>query len=108
MEDFFNERIFPHQSSKIKLRSELVLCHLDIAPRNILWREDGSICFLDWASAGFYPRSFEFAAQNYLLGFEKNFNQMLMDAIMPPLLKDEKAQSLGVMIARGNSERYSL
>lgn len=110
MEDFFNRRIFPHQDpSKINIKGvELVLCHLDIAPRNILWKDDGSICFLDWASAGFYPRSFEFAAQHYLLGFEKNFNQMLMDTIMPPLSEAERAQSLAVMIARGNSERYSL
>ncbi|KAK2768420.1 hypothetical protein FQN54_000275 [Arachnomyces sp. PD_36] len=107
MEVWINRRIFPHQSSKISLKGvELVLCHLDIAPRNLLWCEDGSICFLDWASAGFYPRSFEVAAQHYLLGFEKDFNQMLMDA-MPPLSKDEEAQSRGIMIARGNSERYS-
>lgn len=49
MEDFFNRRLFPHQDpSKISLKGvELVLCHLDIAPRNILWRNDESICFLD-------------------------------------------------------------
>jgi serine/threonine protein kinase len=109
MEDFFNRRIFPHQVSKINLKNiDLVLCHLDIAPRNILWKDDGSICFLDWASAGFYPRCFEFAAQLYLLGFEGNFNQMLIDAIMPPLSKEEQAVSMGVIVARGNSERYTL
>ena len=109
MEDFFNRRLFPHNPPKINLKGvELVLCHLDIAPRNILWKEDGSICFLDWASAGFYPRCFESAAQKYLLGFEKNFNQMLIDAIMPPLSEDEEAVALGVMVARGNSEKYTL
>lgn len=108
MEDWINRRIFSHQSSKISLKGvELVLCHLDLAPRNLLWREDGSICFLDWASAGFYPRCFEFAAQHYLLGFEKDFNQMLMNA-MVPLSEEEESQSRGIMIARGNSERYSL
>ena len=109
MEDFFNGRLFPHNPPKINLKGvDLVLCHLDIAPRNILWKEDGSVCLLDWASAGFYPRCFEFAAQNYLLGFEKEFNQMLIDAIEPPLSKAEEAISLGVMVARGNSERYTL
>jgi hypothetical protein len=109
MENWINRRIFSHQTSKISLKGiELVLCHLDIAPRNLLWRDDELICFLDWASAGFYPRCFEFAAQHYLLGFEKDFNQMLMNAMMPPLSKDEEAQSRGIMIARGSSERYSL
>ena len=109
MEDFINERLFPHDPPKINLEDvELVLCHLDIAPRNILWMNDGSICLLDWASAGFYPRCFELAAQRYLLGFEKNFNQMLIDAIQPPLSEAEQAQSLSVRIARGNSERFTL
>ena len=109
MEDFFNRRLFPHNPPKINLKgAQLVLCHLDIAPRNFLWREDGSVCLLDWASAGFYPRFFEFAAQKYLLGFEKNFNQMLIDTIMPPLSETEQSQCLSVMAARGNSERYTL
>ncbi|KAK2753148.1 hypothetical protein FQN54_007974 [Arachnomyces sp. PD_36] len=106
LEDFINRRVL--NKPKVNMKGvDLVLCHLDIAPRNILWREDGSICFLDWASAGFYPRCFEFTAQHYLLGFEKNFNQMLMDTIRPPLAKEEEAQSFGVMTARGNSERYT-
>ncbi|KAJ5699380.1 hypothetical protein N7536_002393 [Penicillium majusculum] len=39
----------------------LVLCHGDICRRNIILADDGSICFLDWAYSGFYPRSFELA-----------------------------------------------
>ena len=42
---------------------ELVFCHLDIAPRNLLRQEDGSLCLIDWASAGYYPRLFEFGMQ---------------------------------------------
>lgn len=39
--------------------SKLVMCHLDIAPRNLMLLPDGSLCFLDWAFAGFYPSIFE-------------------------------------------------
>ncbi|KAK2761221.1 hypothetical protein FQN54_001743 [Arachnomyces sp. PD_36] len=109
LEDFLNKRIFSHNiPSKITLEgSELVLCHLDIAPRNILWKNDGSICFLDWDSAGYFPRCFEFAARSYLLGFEGNFDQMLLDTMKPPLSEAEKVISRGVQVARGNAERYS-
>lgn len=37
----------------------LSLCHLDIAPRNIIASSDTSICLLDWGCAGFYPPIFE-------------------------------------------------
>lgn len=107
MEDWFNERLLPHDP-KLSLRGfELVLCHLDLTPRNIIWKDDGSICIIDWASAGFYPRFFEFAAQQYLEGFEKKYNRLLLDS-MAPLSDHEQAQSMAVMIARGNSERYAL
>jgi serine/threonine protein kinase len=35
------------------------LCHLDLAPRNVLKLNDGSLCLIDWATAGFYPKLFE-------------------------------------------------
>ncbi|KAJ5919115.1 kinase-like protein [Penicillium verhagenii] len=74
MEKWFNTRLFPH-NPKLTLRdSELVLCHLDIAPRNLLWQEDGSLCLIDWASAGFYPRLFEFCMQWIFDGKDGNFN----------------------------------
>jgi serine/threonine protein kinase len=38
------------------------LCHLDLVPRNIIWRSTGELCLVDWPSAGFYPRTFEWAA----------------------------------------------
>lgn len=37
----------------------LSLCHLDIAPRNIIVSTDRSIYLLDWGCAGFYPPVFE-------------------------------------------------
>lgn len=38
---------------------DLVLCHLDLTCRNMLWIEGQPPCLLDWACAGFYPRFFE-------------------------------------------------
>lgn len=59
MENYWNTRIIPQKddTARVSLGSfKLVLCHLDISPRNILLLDDGSFCLLDWESAGFYPR----------------------------------------------------
>lgn len=83
MEAWFNSRLFA-QDPKLSFQDcELALCHLDIAPRNILWLKDGSICFLDWASASYYPRIFEFCAQWIIehTGTEDKFNQLLLDSM---------------------------
>ncbi|KAL9087437.1 MAG: hypothetical protein Q9159_003649 [Coniocarpon cinnabarinum] len=53
--------------SKHRLRSQsrpdpdtdLVLVHLDLAPRNFIWMKYGSLCLLGRESAGVYPRFFE-------------------------------------------------
>lgn len=37
----------------------LALCHLDVASRNVIVGQDGSIYLLDWACSGFYPPIFE-------------------------------------------------
>lgn len=39
--------------------STLRLCHMDIAPRNIIVDRRGIVYLLDWGNAGFYPASFE-------------------------------------------------
>lgn len=41
---------------------KLVLCHLDITPRNLILDKDGVVCLIDWAHAGGYPPGFEYAA----------------------------------------------
>ena len=58
---------------------DLVLCHLNVAPRNILWLEDGSICFVDWEAAGFFPRLFEVCRQRILYGLDGDFNRLLLE-----------------------------
>jgi thiamine kinase-like enzyme len=47
MEHWLNLRL-PDVESKLALEKyPLVLCHLDLAPRNIIWLKDGSVCLLD-------------------------------------------------------------
>jgi len=80
---------------------------IDIAPRNILWQEDGSLCLVDWASAGYYPRIFEFCAQWIIEGKEGKFNKLLLDS-MESLPDRELAQKVSILRAWRNSQKYSL
>ena len=44
----------------------LVLCHHDLAPRNIIIDETGNIWLVDWQLSGWYPDYFEYASmQNF-------------------------------------------
>jgi hypothetical protein len=43
----------------------LVLCHLDLAPRNVLWM-DGKVGVLDWQTMAWSPSCFEAASIKYL------------------------------------------
>jgi serine/threonine protein kinase len=62
VENYFNTRQLQHHE-KLNIKDQAFsLCHLDIAPRNVLRLRNGSLCLLDWASAGFYPRFFEVCA----------------------------------------------
>lgn len=54
----------------------LVLCHLDIAPENMIWRPQQSPCLIDWASAGFYPQPFEIASQR--IGPQTQFKEQIL------------------------------
>lgn len=61
LEHWFNRRL-EHDGLCLSFKEcDFVLCHLDIAPRNMLWLPgDGtSLGIVDWASAGYYPRIFE-------------------------------------------------
>ena len=52
------------QDDRISLEDELcVLCHLDLSLQNFLWLEGGTVCLLDWTTAGYYPQYFELTAQ---------------------------------------------
>ncbi|KAL5317343.1 hypothetical protein ACEPPN_014438 [Leptodophora sp. 'Broadleaf-Isolate-01'] len=104
MESWFNRRL-RKQDPKVRFSgSVLVLCHLDIAPRNFLLLEDGSMCLLDWASAGFYPRVFEECVLRITRGLRDFFNE---DALkLRDLTEKEEVQINSMMQAYYNSVRF--
>ncbi|KAF3914929.1 hypothetical protein ABW20_dc0108497 [Dactylellina cionopaga] len=63
LEDWVNKRARVRSDLSIAIKDcPLVLCHLDVAPRNIIRQNDGTLYLLDWESAGYYPEFFETAA----------------------------------------------
>lgn len=84
----------------------LVLCHLDLAPRNIIKLEDGSLCLLDWASAGFYPRFFEACLLRIMEHSHGDYEIALLDRITK-LTADGEAQMLLLERSFENGINYS-
>lgn len=84
-----------------------MLCHLDIAPRNIIWQEDGSLCLIDWVSSGFYLRLFEFCIQWIFDGKDGSFNSLLLESV-DPLPDHEIAQKEAILCVWGNIQKYPL
>lgn len=59
--------MLPVRQWTVNLQHEdLVLCHMDLAPRNILILEDGDIGIVDWSTLSYYPSVFEFASLSYM------------------------------------------
>ncbi len=107
VEIYFNSRL-ASGSPQLNLRhSSVVLCHLDVAPRNILWQSNGIICLLDWECAGFYPRVLEVCAQRIQLGKDGDFNRILLGH-MADLTEEEEVQAKLIMQAYSNGQRYHL
>ncbi|TVY55478.1 hypothetical protein LCER1_G004565 [Lachnellula cervina] len=91
MESWLNVRL-PDVEAKLTLQEyPLVLCHLDLAPRNIIWLPDGSVCLVDWSSAGFYPRFFEVCLLKIMECSHGNYELTLIDR-MEKLSEDEDTQ----------------
>lgn len=107
LEAWWNRRLLPGDPSLCLQNFELVLCHLDIAPRNILWEDGQPPCMIDWASAGYYPRFFEFCAQRMIEGKEGQFNTLLLNA-MTKLERVQFLQITPLLRAWSNIQRYYL
>jgi Phosphotransferase enzyme family len=107
MEMWFNSRLLPLDPSLSFQGCELVLCHLEIAPRNILWTPGDVICLLDWASAGYYSRIFEFCAKSIILAKEGKSSQLVLNS-MASLSVRESAQAESVLRAWGIFQKYYL
>ncbi|KAL1613567.1 hypothetical protein SLS56_012253 [Neofusicoccum ribis] len=106
IEEYYNTRQLKSQSLNLK-GYPLVLCHLDVAPRNILQLEDGSICLLDWASAGFYPRLFEICTLRLNVQQHGDLNSKLLDMV-ENLSDEEESQALLLQRAHCKSQRFFL
>ncbi len=107
LEQWWNCRLLPGESATKLQGLELVLCHLDVAPRNILWKDGEVPCLVDWASAGYYPRVFEFCTQLIVEGKDGRFNRLLLEA-MTKLECVESEQIGPVLQAWSNMQRYRL
>ncbi|MCJ1437623.1 hypothetical protein MMC27_007010 [Xylographa pallens] len=107
VEQYFNSRLRRSDKKLAFAHSDAVLCHLDIALRNILFLADGSICLLDWQSAGFYPRLFEVCELRIMLGKEGNFSKLLLDH-MERLSDIEEEQASVMLQAWHNQQMYHL
>lgn len=92
IEEYYNKRQLKELPNLQLKDYPLVFCHLDIAPRNILVLEDGSLCLIDWASAGFYPRLFERCALRLGIKNEGDWNAKLLE-LLDVLDKGEKSQA---------------
>jgi hypothetical protein len=106
MERWLNFRL-PDVESKLALQNyPLVLCHLDLAPRNFIWLEDSSVCLVDWASAGFYPRFFEVCLLKIMEYSHGDYEVTLIDR-MEKLTEDEEAQMSLLQRSFYNGIKYS-
>ena len=107
LERYFNSRLSKSGPQLDLSNCTAVLCHLDIAPRNILRLKDGSICLLDWEFSGFYPRVLEVVLQRVFFGRDNYFNKILLEHTAG-LTEEEEAKAELIMRAYSNNQRYHL
>ncbi len=92
IEQYYNKRQLKNRTHLNLARYPLVFCHLDIASQNIIVMDDGSLCLVDWNSAGFYPRLFERSALELNIRGASDWNAKLLK-LLDELDEDEKAQA---------------
>lgn len=92
IEEYYNQRQLKCLPKLRLTKYPLVFCHLDIAPRNIMLLEDGSLCLIDWASAGFYPRLFERCSLRLNIRGKDDWNAQLLE-LLDILDEDERSQA---------------
>ena len=89
VEAYYNEKQSGFATLDLK-DARTVLCHMDLAKRNIAQNADGDWYLLDWASAGFYPRIFEICAMR--LNTADSLGAMLLARLEKPTdLEEEQA-----------------
>lgn len=108
IQEWINDRLLLRQTPiSFDDDTRLSLCHLDIAPRNLLQRDDGSLCLLDWATAGFYPWYFEVCSQRLVVPQCDIFNQQLLECMRAPS-PHEDALVTTMLLAWFNCHKYNM
>jgi hypothetical protein len=108
IEQYYNTRHFRKLPQSLDIGGyPLVLCHLDIAPRNIIQLNDGSICLLDWASAGFYPRLFEVCTLRLNSRRDGDWNNRLLHFV-EDLSDEEQTQANLLDYGYSLSQKYHM
>lgn len=64
LEEWLTAKLF-REGSLIGAFDQLVMCHMDLNPRNLILDKAGHLFFLDWAHAGYYPPEFQEALLLY-------------------------------------------
>ena len=59
----------------------LVMCHMDLVRRNMILLENGAVCLIDWAYAGFFPQPFEIFTVKSLRDRDPDFYDELLQAL---------------------------
>lgn len=110
LNDWLNKRLALQKKSINLHGSPLVLCHLDLARRNMILREDNRISLVDWGCAGLYPRFYETITLSCLSPWDSLYQKPLIEATntLLRLTDEEKRLAKLVQIARAVSLRYSL
>ncbi len=101
LEDFLNNILADYTLERDRFdftSSDLIMCHGDLAPRNILRLDDGRLALLDWANAGFYPLIFEIYAFRTRVNREPIFKSLLLQ--LPQGAKCERQIELLASIER--------
>ena len=80
LEDWWDLRLCGKSTLSIR-NLPLVFCHLDIAPRNIIWQANGIPALIDWASAGYFPHFFEYCLQKVMGGDQPMFAVRLAELL---------------------------
>ncbi|KFY61772.1 hypothetical protein V496_04898 [Pseudogymnoascus sp. VKM F-4515 (FW-2607)] len=109
MNRWLNRRLIIRDESIDLTPHPLVLCHMDLCRRNMILGEDNqSICLVDWAHAGLFPRFFEVATLSFLNPFDAQYQKPLLQATeeLLGLTEEEKRLVKLMKIARAASMRY--
>ncbi|CAI6339205.1 unnamed protein product [Periconia digitata] len=106
MQQWMNTRLAVVTKERLDLTShQLSMRHMDLVHRNIILMADSSICFLDWAFAGFYPELFEIRYLRDLLPVDPVWFSFLLEQMHLPTPDEEEVLSL-LSVPAAVSERY--